>query len=66
MSYGHIDFRGVQSSRELQSPLVLGVDPDLSVLRHGQQGGLALGVAVVQVEARCDTEHLLSETRELQ
>ncbi|KAM7386753.1 hypothetical protein PAMA_009396 [Pampus argenteus] len=50
--YGYINLQGVQSSGELQTPLVLQVDPELAALDYGQQGGLALGAAVVQVETQ--------------
>ncbi|TNN69349.1 Zona pellucida sperm-binding protein 3 [Liparis tanakae] len=48
---GHIDPHGVQTSAELQTPPVSRVDLQPAALGHGQQGGLALGAAVVQVEA---------------
>lgn len=51
LGHGHIDLRGVQSSRDVQTPPALEDDPEPGSLSHGQQGGLALGTAVVQVQA---------------
>ena len=66
MGHGHIDPRGVQTPAELQTPPVPRVDPELAAVGHGQQGGLAVGAAVVQVEARRAAVLLLRGAGELQ
>lgn len=50
--HGHVDLPAVQASGEPEAAHVFRVEPRAAAaLGHGQQGGLAAGAAVVQVEA---------------
>lgn len=51
MGDGDVDLQGVQVSAELQATLVARGDPGDCAPGQGQQGGLAVGATVVEVQA---------------